>query len=95
MLKNNPDDPLANLRAGQALMYQKDIENAKTYLSLAEFVEFRPFYLGQIYLSLGHLYDLSGNRGQAEKYYKRVDEINASAVDQAEARKYLSKPFEL
>ncbi|MBD3382133.1 MAG: tetratricopeptide repeat protein [candidate division Zixibacteria bacterium] len=95
MLKNNPDDPLANLRAGQALMYQKDIENAKTYLSLAEFVEFRPFYLGQIYLSLGHLYDLSGERGQAEKYYKRVDEINASAVDQAEARKYLSKPFEL
>lgn len=95
MLKNNPDDPLANLRAGQALMYQEDYENARTYLSLAEFVEFRPFYLGQVYLSLGQLDDISGKREQAQKYYQKVLKIKASAIDQVMARKYLSKPFKI
>jgi len=93
LLASGGDNPIYNLRAGEAALYLKESQAASEYLSMAEFVELRPFYLGRIFLTIGKMHDLKKERAVARQYYQRVLDINAAYLDKSEAQKYLSQPF--
>jgi tetratricopeptide (TPR) repeat protein len=95
LLSSSPDNPLYNLRAGEATIYLGEVDVALEYLKLAEYVELRPFYLGRILLNLGKAYDLSGDRNTAQKYYQHVIDIRSAYYDKADAQKFLNKPFKI
>jgi len=95
LLSQYPDNSLFNLRAGEAALLMNEPEAARKYLSLAEFVELRAFYLGRTLTALGKLHDLENDRETAKTYYHRVLDIPSAFLDKETARKYLSKPFKL
>ena len=95
LLSRFSDNSLYNLRAGEAALCLNEIKAAGEYLSLAEFTELRPFYLGRTLLAMGKLYDIKKERERALQYYQRVIDIPSSFLDKSEAEKYLSKPFQL
>jgi tetratricopeptide (TPR) repeat protein len=93
LISQYPDNPLYNLRAGEAALHLNELEVAKEYLSLAEFTELRPYYLGRVLLAFGKLHDLENSRETAKQYYQRVLDIPSSFQDKSEAEKYLAKPY--
>ena len=93
LISQYPDNPLYNLRAGEAALYLNELDAAGEYLSLAEFTELRPYYLGRVLLALGRLQDQRNNREEAKKYYQRVLDIPSSYQDKSEAQKYLAEPY--
>jgi tetratricopeptide (TPR) repeat protein len=95
LLSRFPDNSLYNMRAGEATLLLGEVQAARDYLSLAEFVEMRPFYLGRVMLALGKTYDLQGDRENATIYYNRVLAIPSAYINKREAEKLLEKPFSI
>ena len=62
-------------------------------LETALFLESRPFYVGVINLWLGKAADALGDHAAANDYYGRVLSGMAAAYTQAEARRYMDKPY--
>jgi hypothetical protein len=93
LISQFPDNPLYNLRAGEATLYLNELDAAREYLTLAEFTELRPYYLGRVLLAFGKLNDLQNSREIAKQYYQRVLDISSSFQDKSEAEKYLAKPY--
>lgn len=93
VLASSPRDPSYQLRAGQALMGLGEYEDARSFLEVARFIETRTFNIGKILLILGKLNDLTGNRTQAEDYYRACLANQSAAWHQAECRRYLDEPF--
>lgn len=95
LLSRYPDNSLYNMRAGEAALQLGETQAARDYLSLAEFVEMRPFYLGRVMLGLGKTYDLENDRENARLYYNRVLELPSAYLDKREARRLLEKPYSI
>ena len=93
LLSTYPDNPLYNLRAGEAALMLKEYEAARLYLDKAEFIELRPIYLGRILLAKGMLYDATGDRERARTSYRRVLDNKSALIDKSMAETYLEQPF--
>jgi len=93
VLANSPYDPSYQLRAGQALMGLGEYDEARGFLEVAYFTETRTFNTGKILLSLGKLYDLTGNRERAEEFYNACLANQSAAWHQEQCRRYLDEPF--
>ncbi|MBD3219556.1 MAG: tetratricopeptide repeat protein [candidate division Zixibacteria bacterium] len=95
LLSQYPDNSLYNMRAGEAALYLGEAQAARDYLTHAEFVEMRPFYLGRAMLAMGMAYDLQNDRENARIYYNRVLKIPSAYLDRQAAEKHLDKPFSI
>jgi tetratricopeptide (TPR) repeat protein len=83
------------LRAGEAYAGLGHSDTALTYLDVAEFLEYRPYYIGRILVAMGNAYDLLGMRDRALYYYQRVIDENTSYPARTEARKYILDPYKV
>ena len=88
-----PQDPSFYLTAGRALMLSGKYDQAKENLETSNFLERRPYFIGQTLLELGRLMDMQGKREEAREYYKSIIEINAGAYEKSLARKYLDEKY--
>jgi tetratricopeptide (TPR) repeat protein len=93
LLAKYPDNPLYNLRAGEAALNLGEVKAGRDFLSVAEYVELRPFYLARILLALGKSYDMDNNRKEAVAYYHRVLDIPSPYMEKADAEKLIKQPF--
>jgi tetratricopeptide (TPR) repeat protein len=82
-----------HMRVGEAYVGLGAADTALIYLSMAEFLEYRPYYIGRVLVAIGNAYDLLRMRDQAVAYYKRVLETPTSYPSRVEARRYLKEPF--
>jgi tetratricopeptide (TPR) repeat protein len=90
---NAPQDPSFYLTAGRALMLLGKYDQAKENLETSNFLERRPYFIGQTLLELGRLMDLQGKRNEAKSYYKSIIEMNAGAYEKSLAKKYLENKY--
>lgn len=88
-----PQDPSYYLTAGRALMLLGKYDQAKENLETSNFLERRPYFVGQTLLELGRLMDLEGKRDEAKDYYKSIIEMNAGAYEKSLAKRYLEKKY--
>jgi tetratricopeptide (TPR) repeat protein len=83
------------LRLSEAYIGLGQPDTALIYLDVAEFLEYRPYYVGRILVALGNAYDLLGMRDQATAFYREVMEVPTSYPARVEARKYLREPYQV
>lgn len=83
------------LRAGEAHAGLGHSDTALIYLDVAEFLEYRPYYVGRILVAIGNAYDLLGMRDRAKSYYQRAIDENTSYPARVEARRYISEPYKI
>jgi tetratricopeptide (TPR) repeat protein len=83
----------ALLWTGVAQLGLGDTGSATDYLSMALYLETRPFYAGMIDLWLGKAADVRGERNVAREYYRKVLNESAAEYHQAEAKKFLEHPY--
>jgi tetratricopeptide (TPR) repeat protein len=93
MISRAPDEHAYKLRAGLALLGLKDYDRAAQFLELALFVEQRSFYLGEILLALGNLYDSKNEHAEAIKYYQEAMAGPLGAHQRNLCEKYINKPY--
>ena len=60
------------LKIGEIYLSLGAIDSALVPLKLAEFIEDRPAYLGEIYLKLGEAYQQKGEKDTAKAYFQQV-----------------------
>lgn len=93
VIRKVPDDPAHMMRVGLAHVGLRQYDKARGYLELAAFIEARAYYRGRMYLELGKLYDLLGERELALEAY-RTCLANQSALWQHElSRRYIEQPY--
>jgi tetratricopeptide (TPR) repeat protein len=90
-----PHDPANYLVAGQAFLHMGHLDRAGENLETSYFLDRRPYYMGQILLELGRLYDLKGERDRALEFYNEVISINSGAYQKSLAKRYLNKKYEM
>lgn len=83
------------LRVGEAYAGLGHSDTALTYLDVAEYLEYRPYYVGRILVAMGNAYDLLGIRDRALMYYQRAIDENTSYPARIEARRYISEPYKI
>jgi tetratricopeptide (TPR) repeat protein len=93
LLRSSPGSADLYLRAGEAYIQIGEPDTAFVYLDVAEFLEYRPYYVGRVLLAMGHGYDLLGMRDYAKRYYQSVLDRHTSYPARVEARKYLREPY--
>lgn len=91
--QTQPNEPVNYLLAGQAFLLMGKYDMARDNLGVAQFLESRPFFLGQTLLEMGKLADLEGRRDEAKDYYGRVMEIKAGAYQKTLVGRYLKQRF--
>lgn len=77
------------VKVGQIYLSLGAIDSALVTLQIAEFLEDRPFYLGKIFLSLGEVYELKGDKERAKTYYQQVLQIPSGYKEKTLARERL------
>lgn len=87
--------PHGMLWSGIAYAGQQNTSDAYQALSIADFIEVRPFYRGMIALWLGRVHDLRGERDLAKSQYQRVIESSSAAYHKFEAKSHLITPFRI
>jgi len=60
------------LKIGEIYLSLGAVDSALVPLKLAEFIEDRPAYLGEIYLKLGEAYQQKGEKDKAKAYFQQV-----------------------
>lgn len=93
LLQARPGTADMHMRVGEAYVGLGAADTALIYLNMAEFLEYRPYYIGRVLVAIGNAYDLLRMRDQAVAYYKRVLETPTSYPSRVEARRYLKEPF--
>ncbi|UCD16220.1 MAG: hypothetical protein JSV44_07045 [Candidatus Zixiibacteriota bacterium] len=93
VLSQSQDDPATTLRAGLAAFGLKDYQEAGKYLELAQFIETRAIFLGEILLALGKLHDVLGNRELAIEYYREGLNRQIAAYHRDLCLKYINQPY--
>jgi tetratricopeptide (TPR) repeat protein len=78
---------------GIAFLGIDDSGNADDLLRTALYLETRPFYEGLIYLWLGKVADIRGERSLAKDYYSRVLSGASARYHQEEARRWLQTAY--
>lgn len=91
LLGQYPDSPRYLLRMADVLTQMQATDSALVYYNAAEFLEDRPFYLGEIYLGRGKAYDLAGRRAEAVQCYEKVFEVPSAYLARREAQRYLNE----
>ena len=81
------------LRMGEAYVGLGQPDTAMIYLDVAEFLEYRPYYVGRVLVAMGNAYDLLGMRDFAVPLYRKVLETPTSYPARKLARRYLAEPF--
>jgi tetratricopeptide (TPR) repeat protein len=90
-LSHVPERAVPYLKVGESFLEMGYPDSALLYLQLAEFLEDRPFYQGELFLTMGKAYHLTGEEDMARFYFEKVLD-NASAVtDKKEAEKFLDE----
>jgi tetratricopeptide (TPR) repeat protein len=93
LLQSRPGTADMHMRVGEAYVGLGDADTALIFLEMAEFLEYRPYYVGRITVAMGNAYDLMGMREHARALYNRVLDTPTSYAAQAEARRYLKEPY--
>ena len=91
LLGQYPDSPRYLLRMADVLTQMQATDSALIYYNAAEFLEDRPFYLGEIYLGKGKAYDLAGQRAEAVQCYEKVFEVPSAYLARQEAQRYINE----
>ncbi len=90
-----PNNSLAHFRMGEAMFYQKNYQAAANAFRRSLDGDLDPKWIevwSHIYL--GKIFDLTGQRERAVNEYQRAEQLkDDTAGAQAEAAKYLQKPF--
>ena len=94
LLGQYPDSPRYLLRMGDILMQMRATDSALINYDAAEFLEDRPFYLGEIYLGRGKTYDRAGRRAEAVKYYEKVFEVLSGYLTRQQAQRYINEIYQ-
>lgn len=81
------------LRASEGYVGMGAADTALIYLEVADFLEYRPYYMGRVQIAYGNAYDLLGMRDRAKEHYRRVLEKKYSFPSMEAARRYLKTPF--
>ncbi len=85
--------PTIYLWTGIAMLGKEDTGEATNQIISSVFLDPRPFYQGMGYLWLGKLADIRGERDVAKDYYRHVINSRSAAYHQAEARRWLERPY--
>jgi len=93
LLSARPNTADLYMRAGEAYVGLGEPDTALTYLNMADFLEYRPYYVGRILIAMGNAYDLLGMRDFALKYYNIVLDSKSSYPSKVAARRYIKTPF--
>lgn len=86
-----PERAVPYLKAGESLLELGFPDSALTYLELAEFLEHRPFYQGELFLAMGKAYHLTGEKDMAQLYFQMVLDMPAAESDKKVAKRFLKK----
>jgi tetratricopeptide (TPR) repeat protein len=78
---------------GEAYVGLGQPDTAMIYLDVAEFLEYRPYYVGRVLVAMGNAYDLLGMRDFAVPLYRRVLDTTTSYPARKAAKRYLAEPF--
>ncbi|MBK7140549.1 MAG: hypothetical protein IPH75_00550 [bacterium] len=91
--KGMATSPTIYLWTGIAMLGKEDTGGANDQVVSSVFLESRPFYRGMGYLWLGKIADLRGERDVAKDYYRHVINTPSAAYHQAEAKRWLERPY--
>ena len=93
MLQQRPAAGDLYLRLGETYVGMGQADTALIYLDVAEFLEYRPYYVGRVLIAIGNAYDLLGMRDFALDFYREALEVPTSYPARVEARKYMREPY--
>jgi tetratricopeptide (TPR) repeat protein len=86
-----PERAVPYLKTGESFLEMGFPDSALPYLELAEFLEHRPFYQGELFLNLGKAYHLTGKKDLAQLYFQMILEIPSAEADKREAKSFLDE----
>lgn len=87
----HPDESLPYLQMGRAYLAGDSLDQALSYLRVAELLEDRPYYLGQVYLYLGELYLKKKESQTAREYLQAVLDTPSGFREKSLAQKLLAR----
>ncbi len=93
LISRSHDDPTPRYWTGMALFGMGDLDEAINLLETALFLETRSFYLGDILITLGKIYDLRGNRERALSYYREALNAPISVHNHELCTRYTKQPY--
>lgn len=93
LLEQRPGGGDLYLRLGEAYVGLGQPDTAMIYLDVAEFLEYRPYYVGRVLLAIANAYDLLGMRDHAVPLYRQVLETTTSYPARKQAKRFLREPF--
>jgi tetratricopeptide (TPR) repeat protein len=86
-----PEEPLAYLLAGKAYLSADSLTQAEEYLKVAELLEDRAYYTGQVRLALGELHYRNKDSELARKYLQSVLETPSGYREKLAAKSLLTR----
>jgi len=93
LLEGRPGGGDLYLRIGEAYVGLGQADTAMVYLDVAEFLEYRPYYVGRVQVAMGNAYDLLGMRDFAVPVYRKVIDHVTSYPARKLALRYLETPY--
>jgi len=90
-LSQVPERAVPYLKVGESFLEMGFPDSALLYLELAEFLEDRPFYQGELFLAAGRAYYSTGEKDLAEFYFEKVLDNPSAVTDKKEAQEFLDK----
>lgn len=90
-LSQVPERAVPYLKVGESFLEFGFPDSALLYLELAEFLEERPFYQGELFLTMGKAYYSTGKKDLAEFYFEKVLDNPSAVTDKKEAKRFLDR----
>jgi tetratricopeptide (TPR) repeat protein len=91
-LSQVPERAVPYLKVGESFLSLGFPDSALAYLELAEFLENRPFYQGELFLNLGKAHLLTGEDDLAQFYFRKILETPSAETVKQEAQRLLDEP---
>jgi tetratricopeptide (TPR) repeat protein len=93
LIEQRPGGGDLYLRLGEAYVGLGEADSAMIYLDMAQFLEYRPYYVGRVLVAIANAYDLLGMRDHAVPLYHEVLDTTTSYPARKLAKRFLSTPF--
>jgi len=90
-LSQVPEKAVPYLKVGESFLELGFPDSALRYLELAEFLEDRPFYQGELFLAMGKAYLFTGEKDLAQVYLQKVLDTPCALSDKREAERILEE----